>query len=199
MNYDEWLGDDHSPSHPKLSFKDLAAIHRGGYSYNPLALNEKDEAFEYAVRSELDFIASKFGKLGISDTIVQKIIKNAKKVRGGVPFKVAVALYAMGLYDPDTLTEYMKLKGKEVKPGDLFHYAYKYGLKKIRKKLTFEEVISQNVEARVLPRSQLERAKKLFDELFDELSKDPELMGRKPSTIGRIALKKVLEEMGYGA
>lgn len=198
MDYDEWLGDDHSQSHPKLTPRELSMIHRDGYSYNPMALNEKDEAFEHYVRSELKFIASHFGDRGITDYIFPKIIKSARKVRGDVPLKVAVALYAMGIYDPATLSEYMKLKGKDMNPWDLFHYAYRYGLKKIRKRVGFEEAASQSVEAASLPRSMLGRARALYEKFYEELSRDPRLIGKKPSTVGRIALKRALEELGYG-
>ena len=197
MEQDEWLGDDHSISHPKLTRRELSMIHREGYSYNPLVLNQKDDYLEFAVRSELSFIASRFGDRGINEAVFPKIMKNAKRVRADIPLKVAVALYALGLYDPETLSEYMRLKGKEIRPWDLFHLAYRYRLKKLRKRVTFDEIISQSVEASVIPRSQLGRARTLFERFYEELSKDPELIGRKPSTIAKLALKRAMQEMGY--
>ena len=200
MSYEEWLGDTHSPTHPKLSLRDLSMIHKDGYAYNPKALSSKEEAFEYALKSELDFIASRFGRVPITEQTFREIVKNAKKVRGDIVLKVSVALYALKLYDADVILKYAKLKGKEgLTRYDLFSYAYKYRLSVVREKVTFKDVLAESVEAQLIPRQQLAKAEELFNEVYSQLLRDPENMGKKPSTLARQALKRALEMMGYGA
>lgn len=197
-NY-EWLGDTHSPSHPKLSRRELSMIHKEGYTYNPNVLNSKEDAFEYAVRTELDFIASRFGRKQISEEVFREIVKNASKVRGDIVLKVAVALYALKLYDTATIVKYAHAKGhSNITPGRLFSYAYKYNLKVVRARVTFKDALQMSVEAQRIPREQLAKAEELFNEIYSQLLKDPENMGKKPSTLAKQALKKALEMMGYG-
>ncbi|MDP7976418.1 MAG: hypothetical protein ACP5LX_06595 [Nitrososphaeria archaeon] len=195
---EDWFGDDHSPVSPSLSLSELKQIHKDGFHYKPAVLQDKEEAFRNAVAVELRFISEKFGSSGIrGEGAVREIAKRAKKVRGPVPLKVAVALYSLNLYEPRALVLYLKLRNIEKTEGRLYHYAYRSGLGRIRKSVSLEEVLSREPVARYIRPEHLSSVRSLFEKFQEELRADPRFMGRKPETIARIALIRAMESVGY--
>ncbi|MGC9209529.1 MAG: hypothetical protein ACP5GH_06820 [Nitrososphaeria archaeon] len=190
---DEWFGDDHSPVRPVLTRGDLRQIHRDGYHYNPAAVLG-DDTEEIELRLELE----RLGSCGISvpDRLRDAVVRRARRVRGAAALKLAVAIYSLGLSEPERIVRCLRTLGLELSVGRLFHYAYRYGLRKVRREITFEGVVSSSPEALRLPAPLLERVRPLWAKHFEAMMEDPELMGRRPSTVARLALRRALSEIG---
>ncbi len=73
----------------------------------------------------------------------EKSLEIVKKVRGPLPLKVAVALYALDLTSIKNIEIYLKQKGINKDRYDLYSLCWRYGIPKVRHKTTFGEVITK--------------------------------------------------------
>jgi len=119
-------------------------------------------------------------------------VRDAKKVYGALPVKLAVSLYAHG-YPVEKILQYLKRKGIEMTAHKLYSLCYQNGLKKVRqsKIVSFEKIFPND-----LLKSSKDIQDMLKKEYYDEYAKalhDPSFMGKKSLTIARLVMKQVLK------
>ena len=176
--------EDHSPSAPVLTPREYELIHKRKPYYNPnILLSGNDGEFWRELNS---FFTE------LSEPEKEIIVRDAKKVYGALPLKLAVSLYAHG-YPVEKILQYLKRKGIEMTAHRLYSLCYQNGLKKVRRSkiVPFENVLPDDI---------LKSSKDIQDalkkEYYQEYAKalqDPSFMGKKSLTIARLVMKQVLE------
>ena len=175
--------EDHSPSAPVLSFREYELIHGRRPYYDPNILSSGNDGEFW--RELNSFFTD------ISEVEKEIIVRDAKKVYGALPLKLAVSLYAHG-YSVEKILQYLSQKGIEMTAHKLYSLCYQNGLKKVRR----EEVVPFE---NVFPDDLFESSKDILDALkkeyyqeYEKALQDPEYMGKKSLTIARLVMKKVL-------
>jgi hypothetical protein len=187
MEYEEdqetALYETYSPSAPVLTPREYEQIHgrRPYYNLNVIS-HDNDGEFWRELNS---FFTD------LSEPEKEIIIRDAKKVYGSLPVKLAVSLYAHG-YSVEKILQYLHAKGIEMTAHRLYSLCYHTGLKKVRQTqiIPFERVLPEdlfNVSERLL-----EVLKKDYYKEYEKALHDPEYMGKKSITVARLIMKKVL-------
>jgi len=176
--------EDHSPSAPVLTPREYELIHgRRPFYDTRIITSGNDGEFWRELNS---FFTD------LTEIEKEIIVRDAKKVYGSLPVKLAVSLYAHG-YPVEKILLYLKRKGIEMTAHRLYSLCYQNGLKKVRRSkiVPFEKV---------LPEDLLESSKDIQDALkkdyYEEYAKtlqDPSFMGKKSLTIARLVMKQVLK------
>ena len=177
------LYETHSTSAPVMTPHDYEQIHRRRPYYNPNVLSHDNDGEFWRE------LASFFTDL--SEPEKELIIRDAKKVYGTLPLKLAVSLYAHG-YPVEKILQYLNVKGIEMTANKLYSLCYRNGLKKVRHAqiIPFERVLREDlfdVSERLL-----EVLKKEYYKEYENALQDPEYMGKKSITVARLIMKKVL-------
>ena len=120
--------EDHSPSAPVLNYREYELIHKRRPYYNPNILSSGNEG---ELWRELNSFFT-----DISEEEKEIVVRDAKKVYGALPVKLAVSLYAHG-YPVEKILQYLKRKEIEMTAHRLYSLCYQNGLKKVRR----EEVV----------------------------------------------------------
>jgi len=176
--------EDHSPSPPVLTPREYELIHKRRPYYNPNILSSGNDG-EFWMELNSFFT-------DLTEIEKEVIVRDAKKVYGALPVKLAVSLYAHG-YPVEKVLQYLRQKGIEMTAHRLYSLCYQNGLRKARrlKIVPFEKV---------LPDDLLESSKDiqgaLKKEYYQEYAKalqDPSFMGKKSLTIARLVMKQVLK------
>jgi hypothetical protein len=176
--------EHHSPSPPVLTHREYELIHKRRPYYNPNILSSGNDG---ELWRELNSFFT-----DLTEIEKEVIVKDAKKVYGVLPLKLAVSLYAHG-YPVEKVLRYLRQKGIEMTAHKLYSLCYQNGLKKARRSkiVPFEKV---------LPDDLLESSKDIRDalkkEYYQEYAKalqDPSFMGKKSLTIARLVMKQVLK------
>jgi len=176
--------EDHSPSAPVLNYREYELIHgRRPYYDTRIITSGNDGEFWRELNS---FFSD------LSEIEKEVIVRDAKKVYGALPLKLAVSLYAHG-YPVEKVLQYLRQKGIEMTAHRLYSLCYQNDLKKVRRSkiVPFEKV---------LPDDFLESSKDILNalkkEYYQEYAKalqDHSFMGKKSLTIARLVMKQVLE------
>jgi len=183
--------EDHSPSAPVLSSREYERIHKRRPYYNPNILSSGNDGEFW--RELNSFFTD------ISEPEKEIIVRDAKKVYGALPVKLAVSLYAHG-YPVEKILQYLRQKEIEMTAHRLYSLCYQNGLKKVRQKevVPFGWGLPPDVSAQLLNLSK-EKRDALEKEYYEEYAKalhDPSFMGKKNLTIARLVLKRVLKRWG---
>jgi len=175
--------EDHSPSAPVLTPREYELIHGRRPYYNPNIISSGNDGEFW--RELNSFFTD------LTEIEKEVIVRDAKKVYGALPVKLAVSLYAHG-YPAEKILQYLSQKGIEMTAHKLYSLCYQNGLKKVRqsKIVPFEKVF---------PNDLLESTKDVQDalrkEYYEEYAKalhDPSFMGKKSHTIARLVMERVL-------
>jgi len=187
MEYEEdqepTLYETHSPSKPVMTPYDYEQIHGRRPYYDPRIISHDNDGEFWRE------LASFFTDLSEPDKEI--IIRDAKKVYGTLPVKIAVSLYAHG-YSVEKILQYLNVKGIEMTANKLYSLCYRNGLKKVRHAqiIPFERVLREDlfdVSERLL-----EVLKKDYYKEYEKALHDPEYMGKKSITVARLIMEKVL-------
>jgi len=183
--------EDHSPSSPVLSPREYELIHKRKPYYNPNIISSGNDGEFW--RELNSFFTD------ISEPEKEIIVRDAKKVYGALPVKLAVSLYAHG-YPVEKILQYLKRKGIEMTAHRLYSLCYQNGFKKVRHKevVPFGWGLSPDMSAQLLNLSK-EKRDALEKEYYEEYAKalhDPSFMGKKNLTIARLVMKRVLKRWG---
>jgi len=187
MEYEEdqetALYETHSTSAPVMTIHDYEQIHGRRPYYNTNLISHVNDGEFWR---ELNSFFTDF-----SEPEKEIIIRDAKKVYGTLPVKLAVSLYAHG-YPVEKILQYLKRKGIEMTAHKLYSLCYRNGLKKVRHTqiIPFE---------RVLPEDLFDVSERLFEVLkkdyykeYEKALQDPSFMGKKSITVARLIMEKVL-------
>jgi len=183
--------EDHSPSAPVLSFREYELIHGRRPYYDPNILSSGNDGEFW--RELNSFFTD------ISEVEKEIIVRDAKKVYGALPLKLAVSLYAHG-YSVEKILQYLSQKGIEMTAHKLYSLCYQNGLKKVRREevVPFGWGLPDDVSAKLFNLSK-EKRDLLEKEYYEEYAKalhDPSFMGKKKLTVARLVVKKVLRRWG---
>jgi len=133
----EWI-DGHSVSSPApLSKNEIRKI-LGEARINANALHDRETSMKNQMRLELSSFPI---RVSISDE--EKFLETAMKVKGPVPLKVAVALYAFDLVPVEVIEKYLRQRGINKDRYDLYSLCWHYGISKIRHRPSFDEVLKK--------------------------------------------------------
>ncbi len=131
----EWIGN-HSVSSPApLTGSEIRKI-LGTSHVNANALHDRETSMKNQIRLELSSFPI---KISISDE--EKFLETAIKVKGPVPLKVAVALYAFDLIPVEKIEAYLQAHEINKDRNDLYSLCWRYGISKVRHKPSFDEVL----------------------------------------------------------
>jgi len=175
--------EDHSPSAPVLSYREYELIHGRRPFYDTRIITSGNDG---ELWRELNSFFT-----DISEAEKEIIVRDAKKVYGALPVKLAVSLYAHG-YPVEKILQYLSQKGIEMTAHKLYSLCYQNGLKKVRRSkiVPFEKVF---------PNDLLKSSKNIQDalkkEYYDEYAKalhDPSFMGKKNLTVARLVMERIL-------
>jgi hypothetical protein len=175
--------EDHSPSTPVLNYREYELIHGRRPFYDTRILTRGNDG---ELWKELNSFVT-----DLSEREKEIIVRDAKKVYGALPVKLAVSLYAHG-YPAEKILQYLSQKGIEMTAHKLYSLCYQNGLKKVRqsKIVPFEKIF---------PNDLLKSSKNIQDalkkEYYDEYAKalnDPSFMGKKNLTIARLVMERIL-------
>jgi len=183
--------EDHSPSAPVLTSREYELIHGRRPYYDPrIITGGNDGEFWRELNSFFP---------DLSEPEKEIIMRDAKKVYGALPVKLAVSLYAHG-YPVEKILEYLKRKGIEMTAHRLYSLCYQNGLKKVRRKevVLFGLGLPPDVSAILLNLSKEKRyaLEKEYYEEYEKALHDPAFMGKKNLTIARLVMKQVLKRWG---
>ena len=175
--------EDHSPSTPVLNYREYELIHgRRPFYDTRIITSGNDGEFWRELNSFFP---------DLSEPEKEIIVRDAKKVYGALPVKLAVSLYAHG-YPVEKILQYLSQKGIEMTAHKLYSLCYQNGLKKVRRSkiVPFEKVF---------PNDLLKSSKNIQDalkkEYYDEYAKalhDPSFMGKKNLTVARLVMERIL-------
>ena len=183
MDQELALYEDHSPSAPVLTPREYEQIHGRRPYYNPNVISHANDG-EFWMELNSFFT-------DISEPEKEIIIRDAKKVYGALPVKLAVSLYAHG-YSVEKILEYLKRKGIEMTANRLYSLCYHSGLKRVRQAqiIPFERVLPDDLFD--IPDRVFEVVKKDYYKEYEKALHDPEYMGKKSITVARLVMEKVL-------
>jgi len=175
--------EDHSPSSPVLTPREYELIHKRKPYYNPNIISSGNDG-EFWMELNSFFT-------DISEPEKEIIVRDAKKVYGALPVKLAVSLYAHG-YPVEKILQYLKRKEIEMTAHRLYSLCYQNGLKKVRRSkiVPFENVFPDDLFES--SKDILDALKKEYYQEYEKALQDPEYMGKKSLTIARLVMKKVL-------
>ena len=183
--------EDHSPSAPVLNYREYELIHGRRPYYDPRIITSGNDGEFW--RELNSFFPD------LSEPEKEIIMRDAKKVYGALPVKLAVSLYAHG-YPVEKILEYLKRKGIEMTAHRLYSLCYQNGLKKVRRKevVLFGLGLPPDVSAILLNLSKEKRyaLEKEYYEEYEKALHDPAFMGKKNLTIARLVMKQVLKRWG---
>jgi hypothetical protein len=183
--------EDHSPSAPVLTPREYELIHKRRPYYNPNILSSGNDGEFW--RELNSFFTD------ISEVEKEVIVRDAKKVYGTLPLKLAVSLYAHG-YPVEKVLQYLKRKGIEMTAHRLYSLCYQSGLKKVRREevVPFGWGLPTDVSEKLfnLSKEKREALEKEYYEEYEKALHDPDYMGKKKLTIARLVMKKVLRRWG---
>ena len=177
------LYETHSTSAPVMTPHDYEQIHGRKPYYNPNVISHATDGEFWRE------FASFFPEL--SEPEKEIIMRDAKKVYGTLPVKIAVSLYAHG-YSVEKILQYLNRKGIKMTAQHLYSLCYQNGLRKVRQPqiILFENVLPDdllNASERIL-----EVLKKEYYKEYEKALHDPDYMGKKSITVARLVMKKVL-------
>ncbi len=154
-----WVGYSVSSPAP-LSGREIRQILGTTSHINANVLHDRETSMRNQMRLEL----SKF-RIKVSISNEDKFFKEAIKVKGPIPLKVAVALYAFDLLPVNEIVRYLRQKGINKDEYDLFSLCYQFEIPKMRHRTTFGEVIVKNPWAFAMLRELglYEKAKTIFE------------------------------------
>ncbi len=130
-----WVGYSVSSPAP-LSGREIRKILGTKSHINANALHDRETSMKNQIRLELSSFPI---KISISDE--EKFLETAMKVKGPVPLKVAVALYAFDLIPVEKIESYLQEHGINKDRNDLYSLCWRYGISKVRHKPRFDEVL----------------------------------------------------------
>jgi len=176
--------EDHSPSAPVLNYREYELIHGRRPYYDPRIITSGNDGEFW--RELNSFFPD------LSEVEKEIIVRDAKKVYGALPVKLAVSLYAHG-YPVEKILQYLKRKGIEMTAHKLYSLCYQNGLRKARRSkiVSFEKIFPND-----LLKSSKDIQDMLKKEYYQEYAKalqDPSFMGKKSFTIARSVMKQVLK------
>jgi hypothetical protein len=183
-------GNDHSPTRPYMNSRDYLGVHGRQPSYRRQAVEGEQDG---ALWRELNYITDLYG-WRFSEPEKEKIIADARRVRGPVHVKLAVSLYAHNVYSGDTIIRYLKSKGIDATIFSLYHLCYASSLVKAKddQHVPFEEVLPDDLFDI-----------KIFNELKSEYNaeleralSDPQFAGKRSRTIAKQVIQSVLKRRG---
>ena len=183
--------EDHSPSTPVLNYREYELIHGRRPYYDPRIITSGNDGEFW--RELNSFFPD------LSEPEKEIIMRDAKKVYGALPVKLAVSLYAHG-YPVEKILQYLKRKGIEMTAHRLYSLCYQNGLKKVRREevVPFGWGLPPDVSAKLFNLSK-EKRDALEKEYYEEYAKalhDPSFMGKKKLTVARLVMKRVLRRWG---
>jgi hypothetical protein len=172
-----------SPSAPVMTPHDYEQIHGRRPYYNPNIISHENDGEFW--REFASFFTD------LSELEKEIIVRDAKKVYGALPVKIAVSLYAHG-YSVEKILNYLNKKGIKMTTQHLYSLCYRSGLKKVRQSqiIPFERVSPDDLFD--VPDRVLEVVKKDYYKEYEKALHDPDFMGKKSITVARLVMKKVL-------
>jgi len=176
--------EDHSPSAPVLNYREYELIHGRRPFYDTRIITSGNDGEFWR---ELNSFFS-----DLTEPEKEVIVRDAKKVYGALPVKLAVSLYAHG-YPVEKVLQYLRQKGIEMTAHRLYSLCYQNGLKKVRRSkiVPFEKVLPDDL---LESSKDIQNAlKKEYYQEYEKALQDPSFMGKKSFTIARLVMKQVLE------
>ncbi|MGC8558791.1 MAG: hypothetical protein ACP5NC_07385 [Nitrososphaeria archaeon] len=185
----------HSPTKPIMEKSDYYAIYGRKPAYRLEAVEGNGEEGE--LWRELNTLIDLYG-WRFSEADKQSVINRAKRVRGSVPVRLAVALYSVNAYAPATIESYLRFKGIDMDQFDLFHMAYVFSVREGVKKARMDRHVQFELIAPddIFGMKDINQIRAEYNAELERALSDPAFAGKRARTIANAVLRRVLARRG---